>query len=115
MIESAERVFARADMILKVKEPQPTEFELLRSGQVLFTYLHLAADEELTKELVTRKVTGVAYETVELPDGSLPLLTPMSEVAGKMSIQEGAKCLERPMMGRGVLLGGVPGGAAKPT
>jgi len=94
---------------VKVKEPQPEECSLFHEGQIIFTYLHLAADEELTKELLKRKVKGVAYETIETTDGQLPLLRPMSQIAGRMSIQEGARFLERPQGGRGVLLGGVPG------
>ena len=99
----------RAEMVLKVKEPMPVEYEFLRPGLLLFTYLHLAADEKLTRELMAKKVMAVAYETVELADGSLPLLTPMSEVAGKMSIQIAAHYLEKTHGGRGKLMGGVPG------
>ena len=99
----------RAEMVLKVKEPMPAEYEFLRPGLLLFTYLHLAAEEKLTRELMAKKVMAVAYETVELPDGSLPLLTPMSEVAGKMSIQIAAHYLEKTQGGRGQLMGGVPG------
>jgi alanine dehydrogenase len=102
-------VFARAEMIVKVKEPVGPEYQMLREGQLLFTYLHLAPAPELTKMLLDRKVTGVAYETISLPNGSLPLLTPMSEVAGRMSIQVGAFYLQKPNGGRGELLGGVPG------
>ncbi len=102
-------VFARADMIIKVKEPLPPEFELLREGQILFTFLHLAAEEKVTHVLMERQVTAVAYETVQLPNGSLPLLTPMSEVAGRMATQIAAHYLEKPCGGRGKLLGGVPG------
>ncbi|HNT05218.1 MAG TPA: alanine dehydrogenase, partial [Anaerolineae bacterium] len=91
------------------KEPLPVEYEHLREGLILYTYLHLAADEKLTRELMKRKVTGLAYETVELPNGTLPLLTPMSEVAGKMSVQVGARYLEKMNGGRGKLLGGIPG------
>ena len=97
------------DMVMKVKEPIPTEYGFFREGQILFTYLHLAPEPELTKELVRKKVTGIAYETVQLPNGSLPLLTPMSEVAGRMSTQLGAQFLQKPDGGKGVLLGGVPG------
>jgi alanine dehydrogenase len=103
------KIFADADMIIKVKEPQPEEYPLLREGQILFTYLHLAADEQQTKALLGRKVKGVAYETIRMPDGTLPCLKPMSEIAGRLSVQEGAKYLEKPFGGRGVLLGGVPG------
>jgi alanine dehydrogenase len=109
MVPQAADVWRRAEMIIKVKEPLPQEYGLLREGLLLYTYLHLAADEELTKELLKFKVTGVAYETVELPDGSLPLLIPMSEVAGKMAVQIAAHCLEKVSGGRGKLLGGIPG------
>ncbi len=102
-------VFARAELIVKVKEPQPDECRMLRPGQVCFTYYHFAADRGLTEAVLKSRCVAVAYETVSDRNGLLPLLTPMSEVAGKMSIQEGAKYLERPMMGRGILLGGVPG------
>jgi alanine dehydrogenase len=102
-------VFARADMIVKVKEPQPAECAMLRSGQLLFTYLHLAADARQAEALVKSGATAVAYETVTNPRGALPLLTPMSEVAGRMSIQVGASCLQKAQGGFGVLLGGVPG------
>ena len=105
----ADAVFGAAEMILKVKEPQPEEFERLRAGQVLFTYLHLAADRELTLALAERGVRAIGYETVQLPDGRLPLLAPMSEVAGRMAPQVGAAALERPHGGRGVLMGGVSG------
>lgn len=98
-----------ADMVVKVKEPQPSEYGFLRPDLVLFTYLHLAAEERLTRELMERETTGIAYETVELSNGHLPLLAPMSEVAGRMSIQVGARQLEKPSGGRGKLLGGVPG------
>lgn len=98
-----------AEMVVKVKEPLPVEYSFLRSDLVLFTYLHLAANEELTREMVTRGLTGIAYETVELPNGTLPLLTPMSEVAGRMAVQVGAHYLEKMSGGRGKLLGGVPG------
>ncbi|GAB6164569.1 alanine dehydrogenase [Thermostilla marina] len=109
MVAGPEEIYGRADMVIKVKEPQPQEIELIRPGQILFTYFHLAADRQLTEALLEAKVTAVAYETLRTDDGRLPLLTPMSEVAGRMSIQEGAKYLERPQMGRGILLGGVPG------
>lgn len=109
LVPRAEEIFARADMILKVKEPLPEEWPLLRSGQVVFTYFHFAADRELTEAVLASGSTAVAYETLRDEHGRLPLLTPMSEVAGRMSIQEGAKYLERPQMGRGILLGGVPG------
>lgn len=97
------------DMVMKVKEPIPTEYGFFREDLILFTYLHLAPEPELTKELVTKKVIGIAYETVQLANGSLPLLTPMSEVAGRMSTQLGAQFLQKPEGGKGVLLGGVPG------
>ena len=96
-------------MVVKVKEPQPGECRLLRPGQIVFTYFHLAADRKLTEDLLHTSLIAVAYETLRDDRGRLPLLTPMSEVAGRMSIQEGAKYLERPQMGRGILLGGVPG------
>ncbi len=98
-----------AQMVVKVKEPQPSEYEFMRSDLVIFTYLHLAAEERLTREMMARGPTGIAYETVELPNGHLPLLTPMSEVAGRMAIQVGAHYLEKMNGGRGKLLGGVPG------
>lgn len=102
-------VYSAADLIVKVKEPQPSEWPLMRAGQLVFTYFHFAADEQLTREVLGTGVTAIAYETLSGPRGDLPLLTPMSEVAGRMSIQEGAKFLERPQDGRGILLGGVPG------
>ncbi|MBM3215996.1 alanine dehydrogenase [Candidatus Poribacteria bacterium] len=108
IVRHAEDAFD-ADMVIKVKEPQPEEYDLVRHGQVVFTYFHFAANEPLTKAMLERGVVCVAYETIQTDDGDLPLLTPMSEVAGKMAIQQGAKYLERPMMGRGILLGGVPG------
>jgi len=109
IVNTAEEIFARADMIMKVKEPLPQEYGLLRKGQIVFTYFHFAASEELTRAMVESGAVCVAYETIQLPDGTLPLLTPMSEVAGRMAVQEGAKYLERPMEGRGILLAGVPG------
>jgi alanine dehydrogenase len=109
IVGSIDEVFAKADMLLKVKEPQPQEYPMLRPGQMVFTYFHFAASEELTKAMMESGVVCIAYETIQLPDGTLPLLTPMSEVAGRMAIQEGAKYLERPMEGRGILLAGVPG------
>ncbi len=96
-------------MVIKVKEPLPSEWPLLQSGQIVFTYFHFAADRRLTDAVLASGITAVAYETLRDDRGHLPLLTPMSEVAGRMSIQEGAKYLERPQMGRGILLGGVPG------
>jgi alanine dehydrogenase len=107
--DDAAQVFAAADLVVKVKEPQPAEVALLRPGQVLFTYLHLAADRKLTEGLQRSQATCIAYETVTDANGSLPLLAPMSEVAGRLSIQVGAHHLERPQGGRGVLLGGVAG------
>lgn len=109
IVPSHEDVFAQAGMIVKVKEPVASEYELLRENQLLFTYLHLANDEPLTRVLMERGVQAVAYETVQLPSGPLPLLQPMSEVAGRMSVQIGAHYLEHTQGGRGVLLGGVPG------
>ncbi|RPI60273.1 MAG: alanine dehydrogenase, partial [Planctomycetaceae bacterium] len=105
----AKEIFAKSEMIIKVKEPQKTEIAKLRKGQVVFTYFHFAASRELTQGCLKAGIAAVAYETLYDRQGRLPLLTPMSEVAGKMSIQEGAKYLERPMMGRGILLGGVTG------
>lgn len=109
LVDNLEDIYERAELIVKVKEPQPEEYKLLHEGHILFTYLHLAADETLTKALMERKIVGIAYETVETDDGYLPLLAPMSEIAGKMAPQEGAKYLEKPQGGLGVLLGGVPG------
>jgi alanine dehydrogenase len=109
ILESAAEVWKRADLVVKVKEPQPTEYDYFKPGLILFTYLHLAPLPDLTDRLLTAKVNGVAYETILESDNSLPLLTPMSEVAGRMSVQVGAVYLERPNGGRGILLGGVPG------
>ncbi len=109
ILPTADEVWAAAEMILKVKEPIAAEYHRMREGQVIFTYLHLAADRPLTEELVSRGVTAIAYETVELPDRSLPLLAPMSEVAGRLAPQVGATALMRANGGRGVLLGGVSG------
>ncbi len=109
VVETAEEVFAVSEMIVKVKEPQAVERKRLRAGQVLFTYLHLAPDPAQTRDLMRSGATCIAYETVTAPDGSLPLLTPMSEVAGRMAPHVGATCLEKVHGGRGVLLGGVPG------
>lgn len=109
LVPRAADVYGSCQMIVKVKEPQSSEYPLLREGQILFTYLHLAAEEAQTKALLQNKVTGIAYETIKLEDGSLPCLAPMSEIAGRLSVQEGAKYLERPFGGRGILLGGVPG------
>jgi alanine dehydrogenase len=112
IVEGADALFAQADMVLKVKEPQPVEVGLLREGQVLFTYLHLAAEPELAHGLMASGARCIAYETVEDAAGRLPLLAPMSEVAGKIATQAGAFMLEKPLGGRGILLGGVPGVAA---
>ncbi len=108
-VESAQDIYGRSDMIVKVKEPQPEEIKLMKSGQVVFCYFHFAGSRQLTESCLAQKISAVAYETLVDDSGRLPLLTPMSEVAGKLSIQEGAKCLEKPMMGRGILLGGVTG------
>lgn len=104
-----QRIFDASDMIVKVKEPLPEEYTCFRAGQILYTYLHLAAGRELTDALLERKIKGVAYETIETENGTLPCLKPMSEIAGRLSVQEGAKYLEKTFGGRGVLLGGVPG------
>ncbi len=109
ILPSAEEVWAEADMILKVKEPTPPEYDRMRQGQILFTYLHLAASRELTEAMLERKIHGVAYETVQLPDGRLPLLAPMSEVAGRMAPHVAARLLEKEQGGRGILMGGVSG------
>ncbi|HJZ95779.1 MAG TPA: alanine dehydrogenase [Candidatus Solibacter sp.] len=109
ILNSASEIWRRADLVVKVKEPQPIECEYFKPGLTLFTYLHLAPLPELTDRLLKARVNGVAYETIRERDGSLPLLTPMSEVAGRMSVQVGAQYLERPNGGRGILLGGVPG------
>ncbi|MDD5704749.1 MAG: alanine dehydrogenase [Kiritimatiellae bacterium] len=109
MCDRTEDIWAQADMIVKVKEPIGAEYGYFRKGLLLFAYLHLAADEALTRALLQSGVAAVAYETIRLEDGTLPCLKPMSEIAGRLSVQEGAKCLETPFGGRGVLLGGVPG------
>jgi alanine dehydrogenase len=109
IVQGADEVWSRSDMVMKVKEPVPTEYGHLREGQILFTYLHLAAIRELTEALVDGKVSAVAYETVQLPDGRLPLLAPMSEVAGRMAPHVGARLLEKEYGGRGILMGGVSG------
>jgi alanine dehydrogenase len=109
IVPTAADVFARAELVVKVKEPQPQEFALLREGQILFTYLHLAAEPEVTQALIDSNCVAIAYETVTGARGGLPLLAPMSEVAGRMSIQVGAQCLEKEPGGRGILLGGVSG------
>jgi alanine dehydrogenase len=109
ILSTKAEVYSRAEMIVKVKEPLPDEYEMLRENQILYTYLHLAAEPKLTKVLCERKVKSVGYETIELPDGSLPLLTPMSEVAGRMATQVGAFYLQKDHGGKGILLGGVTG------
>lgn len=109
VLDSAADVFDVADMIIKVKEPQSSEVAMMKEGQILFTYLHLAPAPELTKQLLEKKISGIAYETIQLEDGSLPLLRPMSEVAGRLSVQIGSHYLQRDKGGSGVLLGGVPG------
>jgi len=109
IVSTAEEVWARGEMIWKVKEPIAPEYPRIREDQILYTYLHLAPDRPQTDALLNSGCVGIAYETVQANDGSLPLLTPMSEVAGRLSVQAGARCLERVMGGRGVLLGGVPG------
>ncbi|MBA4066613.1 MAG: alanine dehydrogenase [Isosphaera sp.] len=109
IVPAATDVWGRADLIVKVKEPLPAEWPHMRAGQTVFTYFHFAADEHLTKAVMASGATAVAYETIRDAKGTLPLLTPMSEVAGRMSVQEGAKYLERPFDGRGILLAGVPG------
>ncbi len=109
IIDSADEIWARADMVVKVKEPVGPEYQRMREGQLLFTYLHLAPDLKLTQAMLERKVTGVAYETITNEEGHLPLLTPMSEVAGRMAVQVGAHYLQKTEGGRGVLMGGVPG------
>lgn len=109
ILPTPDEVFAIADMIIKVKEPIPVEYPKIRPGQLVFTYFHLAADETLTRAMMESNAVCLAYETVEKPDKTLPLLIPMSEVAGRMSVQQGAKFLEKPQGGKGILLGGVPG------
>jgi alanine dehydrogenase len=109
VVPTADEVFDAADLIVKVKEPVPEEYHRFRTGQQLFTYLHLAADRGLTEFLLERRIDSIAYETVQTPDGKLPLLTPMSEVAGRMAVQAAAHHLENPAGGAGILLGGVPG------
>ncbi len=109
IVASAQEIYAKADMIVKIKEPLPEEYGLLRPGQIVFTYFHFAADRQLTEAMLKRKIIAFAYETLQTAEGELPCLTPMSEVAGRMAVHEGAKYLEEPMKGRGILLGGVPG------
>ncbi|MFO8089307.1 MAG: alanine dehydrogenase [Desulfatiglandaceae bacterium] len=107
--KTAKEVYDSCEMVMKVKEPLPVEYDLIREGQIVFTYFHFAASEQLTRAVIKSKCTAIAYETVKKPNGTLPLLTPMSEVAGRMAIQEGAKYLEKTYGGKGVLLSGVPG------
>lgn len=109
MVDSPDEIYAQAELVVKVKEPQPEEIGKLRLRQILFCYFHFAASRELTESCLNAGISAVAYETLQDEAGRLPLLTPMSEIAGRMSIQEGAKYLEKPMMGQGILLGGVPG------
>ena len=109
IVKTAKQIYAKAEMVMHVKEPQPSEYDLIRKDQIIFTYLHLAANKKLTDALIKSDAINIAYETIQKGDGSLPLLTPMSEVAGRMSIQQAAKYLEMTHGGRGVLLGGVPG------
>jgi len=109
IVSSPDDVYGRADLIVKIKEPLPQEYNLLKAGQTVFTYFHFAASEELTLAMLERKIIALAYETLQTENGELPCLTPMSEVAGRMAVHEGAKYLEEPMKGRGILLGGVPG------
>ncbi len=109
LVNSAREAYRRAGMIVKVKEPQLAEMRLVHAGQIIFTYFHFAAERELFQAVVRSRIIAIAYETIQLPDGTLPLLTPMSEIAGRMAVHEGAKYLEEPMKGRGLLLAGVPG------
>ena len=109
IIATMEEVYARAEFVCEVKEPQPSEYALMREGQVIFTYLHLAAEPEVARAIIDSKCIAIAYETVRLPNGALPLLAPMSEVAGRLAVEEGARFLKRPGPGRGVLLGGIAG------
>lgn len=109
IVENKKQIFDDCQMIVKVKEPLPEEYDLFHEGQILYTYLHLAASRELTQAMLDRKIKGVAYETIETSDAQLPCLRPMSEIAGRLSVQEGAKYLEKTYGGRGILLGGVPG------
>ncbi|MBM3891469.1 MAG: alanine dehydrogenase, partial [Verrucomicrobia bacterium] len=109
IVSTAREVYVRAEMIVKVKEPQPVEFAWLRPGQIVFTYFHFAASRKLVEAAIRSRIVAIAYETVQAADGSLPLLVPMSEIAGRMAVHEGAKYLEEPFKGRGLLLAGVPG------
>ncbi len=109
IVANPKDIFKKAEMIVKVKEPQSSEYNLLRPGQIVITYFHYASGKELTMAMIRRRIVSIAYETIQTEDGGLPCLTPMSEVAGKLAVQEGAKYLEKPMLGKGLLLGGVPG------
>lgn len=109
LLDKIEEVYSKSEVVVKVKEPQPEEYSLLKQGQTIITYLHLAVEPELTKILLQKKITAIAYETIQNEDGSLPLLTPMSEIAGKMSVQIGASLLQNSEIGKGILIGGVPG------
>lgn len=109
IVKTPEEIYERSDMVMHVKEPQPSEYEFIREEQIIFTYLHLAADEKLTRALIKKKSVNIAYETIQKNNGTLPLLTPMSEVAGRMAVQQGSKYLEMEHGGHGILLGGVPG------
>src|SRR3989338_4760019 len=109
IVNSSQEIYSQADMIVKIKEPMPQEYALLRPGQIVFTYFHFAASRELTEAMLKQKINAFAYETLQDAQKNLPCLTPMSEVAGRMAVHEGAKYLEEPMKGRGILLGGVPG------
>jgi alanine dehydrogenase len=109
LVNPSAEIYRRAELIVKVKEPQPLEIKQLRPGQIVFTYFHFAADKRLFNAILRSGIVAIAYETIQLPDGTLPLLTPMSEIAGRMAVHEGAKYLEEPMKGRGLLLAGVPG------
>jgi len=109
IVATMEEVYARAELICEVKEPQPSEYALMREGQIVFTYLHLAAEPEVTRAIVESKCIAIGYETVRLANGALPLLAPMSEVAGRLAVEEGARFLKRPGPGRGILLGGIAG------
>ncbi len=109
VIGEVEQLYEQSEMIIKVKEPLAEEYDLFREGQILYTYLHLAADKPLTESLMAKKVSALGYETIQDDDGSLPCLLPMSEIAGRLSVKAGARFLEKPSGGRGVLLGGVPG------
>lgn len=106
IVSSANEVYKHADTIMKIKEPLPPEYDFLRPGQIVFTFFHFASNETLTRQMLARRIVAIAYETIQTEDGMLPILEPMSEVAGKMAVQEGARCLEKPMERRGILLGG---------